>query len=149
MITIRAADLQNDALAIMDGARDFAKRIAFRSLLPMEDSEFVSAVGGIVTLEGFELLLAEHNTEVVGGIGILYAPYIWNPKLTVADEIFWWCYESAPYRTGWRLFEQAMKNIDARNAIPMFSALETSPDGVARTYRRAGMKPIETKFARF
>lgn len=147
-VVIRVADVDNDALGIMDGARDFASRVAFKSLLP-PDREFIDAVGRIIAMEGIEILVAEYKGEIVGGIGILYAPYTWNPKLTVADELFWWCHEKAPPRTGWSLIDRAMANIDERGAIPMFSALETSPPGVRKIYHRFGMKPIETKFARF
>lgn len=144
---IRKADLSKDALAIVEGAKDFASQINFGSLL--DDASFIAAVGQIVTLETVEVLVAESQGEIVGGIGILYAPYIWNPQRTIADELFWWCQEKAPPRTGWRLINQAMANIDARGAFPMFSALQTSPESVGKIYHRFGMKPIETKYARY
>ena len=147
-VIIRLADFKRDALAIMDGARDFRSRVEFGSLFP-PDTEFVEAVSRIVILESVEILVAEYEGEIVGGIGILYGPYIWNPKRLVAEELFWWAAKTAPLRAGWKLIYQAMKNIDERNAIPMFSTLATSPQGVEKTYRRLGLKPVETKFARF
>lgn len=146
---IRKADLSKDALAIVDGARDFVSRVTFAALFPKDEAAFTEAIGRIVSLETLEILVAESEGEIVGGIGILYAPYLWNPKRLVADELFWWCHEKAPPRTGWRLIDHAMANIDERGAIPMFSALETSPLGVRKIYHRFGMKPIETKYARF
>lgn len=145
---IREADLELDALAIMDGARDFAERIAFRHLLPDNDEEFVKAVGRVVNTVGVEILLAEHEGRVVGGIGILYAPFTWNLDRIVADEVFWWAAENAPHRTGRRLIDEVMKRIDEKNAIPMFRKLTTSPPGVEHVYRDLGLEPIETTFTR-
>lgn len=145
---IRLADFNRDALALVEGARDFASRINFASLLP-EGEEFIQAIARVMTIEGLEIWVAEHEDEIVGGIGILYAPYLWNPKRLVADELFWWCHENAPPLTGWRLIDQVMATVDKRGAIPMFSALETSPTSVSKIYQRFGLKPIETKFARF
>lgn len=149
MVVIRNADLGKDALAIMDGARDFASRVSFGSLLPKADNEFVEAVGRIVTLPNVEILVVEHQREIVGGIAVAYAPYIWNPSRTAGEEIFWWTSKDAPFRTGWMLFNEAMKRIEERNAIPFFKSLETSPKGVGRMYSRCGLKKIETTHARF
>lgn len=143
---IREADLDFDALAIMDGARDFASRIAFRHLLPTDDAVFTEAVGKVLVVKGFELLLAEHDGRVVGGIGILYAPFTWNPERIVADEIFWWAAIDSPFRTGRCLIDEAMKRIRERNAIPMFHSMNTSPPGVEHLYRKFGLEPVETTF---
>lgn len=144
MIKIRPADIENDALAIMDGARDFASRIALRHLLPQDDAAFIKAVGFIVSLDGMEILLAEHEGRVVGGIGILYVPYMWNNAILVADELFWWCSTEAPFRTARKLIDEAMQKIKERDAIPFFRSLTTSPLGVERLYKKIGFKPIET-----
>ena len=146
MIKIRPADLEKDALAIMDGARDFASRIAVRHLLPEDDAAFIKAVGHIVSLDGMEILLAEHEGRVVGGIGILYAPYTWNPAILVADELFWWCSTEAPFRTARKLIDETMQKIKEKGAIPFFRSLTTSPPGVEHTYRSFNMFPIETAF---
>ena len=147
-LIIRPIDLNKDAVALMDGAREFRSRVEFDSLFP-PDSEFIEAVSRIVTLESVEILVAEFKGKVVGGIGLFYGPYMWNPKVTVADELFLWAQLDAPWKTGWKLFHQAMKNIEARGAIPMFTALESSPHGVEKMYLRSGLKKLETKFAKF
>ncbi len=142
---IRPADLDKDALAIIDGAKDFAKFTGL-DLFPTGD-DFVKAVSRIITLEGFEILLAEHKDKIVGGIGILYVPYLWNPSVLLGDELFWWC-KNAPIKTGKKLLDEAMKNIDKKGAIPMFRSLENSPKSVEKTYRNYGMFPIETVYTR-
>lgn len=143
---IRPADLEKDALAIMDGARDFASRISVRHLLPEDDNDFIKAVSRIVCLEGMEVLLAEHEGRVVGGIGILYAPYLWNSAILVADEMFWWAAQDAPFRTGKKLIDETMRKIEEKKAVPMFRTLTTSPLGVERVYRSFNMQPVETVF---
>ena len=149
MISIRPANLEADALSIIDGAHAFAESTEFKELFPDDYDEFTAAIGRIMTLEGMEILLAEHENRIVGGIGILYAPFLWNPKILVSDELFWWAYKHAPFRTGRRLAEEAMKRIEEKGAIPMFRLLENSPKGAEKFYRRhLGLKPVETMFAR-
>ena len=145
-IIIRPADLENDALAIMDGARDFASRVSFQHLLPKDDAAFVDVVSRIVSLEGMEILVAEHDGGIVGGIGLLYMPSLWNPAILVADEIFFWSNRDAPFRTAYKLFDEAMRRIEERKAVPMFRTLITSPPGVEKLYRRRNMHPTETLF---
>lgn len=147
-LIIRTANVETDALAIMDGARDFAQRVAVRSLLPDDDEAFTAAVGRIVTLPNVEILVAEHEGHVVSGIGVGYSPYLWNPDLLVAEELFWWAVEGAPFRAAWKLLNEAMRHIDDKGAIPMFRALSTSPRGVERLYRKMGLELVETLFVR-
>ena len=141
---IRLANLESDALSIMDGAKDFYKRTGVESLFPTDDQEFMKAISRIMVLEDLTILLAEQEKQVVGGIGILYAPFLWNPSITVGDELFWWTDRNAPFRTGIYLFDEAMKQIKEKGAIPIFRSMETSPKGVERLYHRRGLRRIET-----
>ena len=149
MITVRLANAQTDISAIMEGARNFASRVDFPALFPKDDAAFVSVVERIMSLDGMEVLLAEHEEKFVGALGVLYSPYLWNPERIVATEIFWWTRENAPFRTARVMMDETMKRIEAKGAIPVFVALETSPDGVGKLYRKLGMAPIETSFMRF
>ena len=88
-----------------------------------------------------ELLFFHLNAEKRS---ILYAPFLWNPSITVGDELFWWTDRNAPFRTGIYLFDEAMKQIKEKGAIPMFRSMETSPKGVERLYHRRGLRRIET-----
>ena len=144
---IRPADLNADALAIIDGARDFAKFTGMK-LFPTDDDEFVAAIGRIMTLEGFEVLLAEHEGRIVGGIGILYSPYLWNPSFVVGEELFWWAGKNAPFRTGKKLMDEAMKRIDEKGAIPIFQLLENSPKGAEKIYQHHGLSRVGTIYMR-
>ena len=143
---IRPADLEKDALAIMEGARDFANRTPIKSLLT--GNSFIEAVSRVLTLPGFEVLLAEYKGQVVGGIGILYGPLLWNSDFLTAEEHFWWTAKDAPFGTGKALMNQTMAIINIKDAIPMFKSLSTSHKGVDRIYRRFGMEPVETLYMR-
>ena len=147
MIT-RFADANLDALTIFEGAKDFASRVSFQSYLPETDADFIKVLGNLVLLDGVEILLAEHEGKVVGGIGMFYAPFLWNPKLTMAEELFWWTATDAPFRTGMILIDKTMERVAEKEAIPVFRALMTSPKGVEKVYRKRGMVPIETTYMR-
>jgi len=143
---IRLADLEKDALAIVEGAKDFATRTPVNKLL--QGQNYIDAVTSIVTLDEFELIVAEHEGKVVGGIGLFYAPFLWNRDILIAEEHFWWTDKEAPFSTGMKLIKRAMENIDKRNAIPMFKTLSTSHKGVGKVYRKYGMEPVETLYMR-
>ena len=148
MITIRPADLDTDALAIIEGARDFVERAGLHSVFPKSDQDFIAAVGRIVELPGMQILVAEQDKQIVGGVGVLYAPSLWNPAVLTGEELFWWTAVRAPFRTARCLFEAALKKIDEIGAMPRFHSLETSPHGVEKLYRRFGLIRTETSFGR-
>lgn len=142
---IRDADIEKDALVIADGARRFAEKMSLGRFI---SDNFVESISPVVVLENVKILLAEHNGNPVGGIGICLVPYIWNKDLLIGDELFWWVDDGAPFRTAKLLFDKAMEYIEEKGAIPMFKALINSPKGVEKMYRKADMQPMETLFTR-
>jgi len=148
-VKIRPADIEKDALSIIDGAHNFIERAGLHALFPENEDDFISAFGRVLSLEGMMILLAEHEDKIVGGICILFAPYMWNPARLVGDEVFWWAHENAPPLTGTKLFNEAMKIIEDKNAIPVFKKLETNPKGVEKLYLSNGLVQSETTFMRF
>ena len=146
-LTVRTADMARDAAVIVRGAREFAEQAPLRALLPEGDA-LTESIGLVVTLEQVEIVLAEHDGRVVAGLGVAYVPHLWNQSVTVAEELFWWAFAGAPMRAGRAVFDEALRRIDARGAVPMFRALSTSPPGVDRLYRRSGMDPVETTYMR-
>ena len=152
---IRDADLRADALVIMEGARDCIRRhkehlgnLNIGSLFPDTDEVLVKVMAQIVALPGLEIRIAEHLGKVVGGIGTLYSPYMWNPDLLAADQIFWWAAEDAPFRTARTLLVESMNRIEDRNAMPVFRVPNTLPKGIEKLYRRFNMVPTETTYMR-
>lgn len=140
---VRPADFDTDALAIVEGAKDFASRVAFRSLLPADPTEDIAQV---MALDGLEVLVAEHDGRIAGGIGLMFAPYLWNRSILTADELFWWTASDAPFRTAVALLEAAFERIGVRGAVPVFRKLATSPEGVERAYMRKGLELVETVY---
>jgi hypothetical protein len=155
MISIRVAQLPEDALTIMDGARDCVRRhkahegdLNVGSLFSDDDTPMANSLSDLVQLEGLEILIAEHEGRVVGGCGVLYMPYMWNSDLLVGDKLFWWTREDAPFRTARVMLDEALRRIEERGATPIFRALKTDPKGVEKLYQKLGFVPIETVYAR-
>ena len=93
-------------------------------------------------------LIAEDDGRAVGGIGILYAPHVWNPLLLSAEQIFWLVAEDAPFKTAWLLINDALRRMDEKKAIPTFRIPEKNSRSVGRILKRFGLVPIETVFTR-
>ena len=142
---IRDANLDDDALAIAEGARKFAEKIPLGRLV---SDNVLDEITNLVTLPGVKIYIAEHNGVVIGGLGVFFTPYIWNNEVLTAEELFWWVDDDAPYKTAVSLFNTAMKVIDEKNAIPMFRALHDSPKGVGKMYKKQGLMPMETLYVR-
>jgi hypothetical protein len=144
MIEVRDADMERDALAIMDAMRDFATRITFADMVATGDA-LTDAVAAVVTSENIELLVCGEG-ELTGCLGIGYAPFMWNRDVVLGEEIFWWAAADAPFGTARALYTEARKRIEARGAVPVFRALANSPDGVNRLYCKTGLSLAETVY---
>lgn len=147
MISIRQANFDTDALAIVNGAREFSQSTSFSNWFRSGD-EFVQDISKLMVLENLEISVAEHEGKIVGGIGIIYVPFMWNQSILLGDELFWWAYPDAPFKTGKLLFDSAMKQIEDRGAKPMFRLLDTSPEHIGSFYERQGLKQFESVFTR-
>lgn len=144
---IRKSDITKDAKQIVDGMRDFAEQVNFKSLLP-DDKNGIPILGDLLSLDGVELWVAEHDDQIIGMLAILYVPYQWNRQLLSAEELFWWVSKDAPFSTAYKLISKVMQEIDKKQALPVFRKLTTSPDGVDKIYHKFGLRPIETVYAR-
>ena len=139
MVTVRLADVERDALAILDGAKDFIARMDFTEGLPEDDAGLIEAVKALIAA-GMEIAVTEHEGRIVGGIGMLPVPSAWNPKIAVDSERFWWTAPGAPPTTALALLRWAMGRGPKLKA---FVKLTSSPDGVTDVYRRLGLRKIE------
>jgi hypothetical protein len=144
---VRLADLEADAPAIMAGARDFLSRIDFAEWMPDEEGELAAAVGRILALDGVEVALAVDDEAIVGGLGVIYAPYIWNPNMTMAEELFFWTPRDAPYGAALRLVRFVRcRAAEKQAAMVIFKALRTSPPSLAKLYRALGLRCLEATY---
>jgi hypothetical protein len=65
----------------------------------------------------------------------------------MVDELFLLAARDAPFGTGHALFRCAMARAEERGArLRAFHALDNSPAGVARMYRNAGLRPVDTVY---
>ena len=147
MISIRPANFDTDALAIINGARSFSQQTSLAAWF-RHGGEFIEDISKIMVLDNLEISVAEQDGKIVGGIGIFYTPFMWNNSILVGDELFWWTSENAPFKTGTALFDFAMKRIEEKGARPMFRALDTSPKHIEKFYERRGLKKLESAFTR-
>lgn len=147
MIELRQSTML-DLPAVIDGARMFAATVNAADILPALDSpEFDAAVTRMVLLRGTSVILAEQNGDVVGGLGVLIAPYLWNPGKLSLEELFWWVRPGASPYAGGLLFRDALRRAKrAGVTIVSFGKLDTSPEGVDRVYRKAGLRPIQSTY---
>ncbi len=145
-VTVRKADIALDHAAIIDGAMAFADESGLRGYMPADDAEFAATVERVLGLDAVEVLLAVDSVgECVGGIGIAVIPYIWNPGLLSAEEMFFWCWPGAPISTSLKLIRAARARMIERGAhIQAWASLPGSPSGVAAIYERFGASPVQT-----
>ena len=144
---IRIADMEKDALAIMEGAKDFISRMDYTECLPKTDKKLCEAISRIITMEQVEVIVAEYENNIVGAIGMLYSPMMWNPEITGGEEIFWWTAKDAPITTALRLLK-FVQNKAKKTGLKFltFKKLTSSPENVKKVYARMGLTEIETSF---
>lgn len=98
--------------------------------------------------ERFLLLVYEKDGEVVGMIGVPYAPAIFNKKLLIAGEIFWYVVPSHRKGAGAELLRQLESAAKARNVklLSMVSEHGLRHEALAQVYKRAGFTIAEHTF---
>ena len=147
MINIRPVDLSSDLSMVIDGMQDFISRMDYHEFLPDTDEDLVEALTRLVSLECVEILAAEYEGSIVGGIGMVYAPCMWNLKVSTAEELFWWISKDAPLSTALRLLRHVCSNAVARECkFVVFKSLPSSPETLDKVYKRIGLKPVETSY---
>lgn len=97
------------------------------------------------------LLVAEHDGQVVGMVGLIVSPSLCSPAATMAVEVAWWV-EPDQRRTGaalalMRAVEPAARARGCR-AIQMHT-LANSPPQASAAYRRLGFAPSEFSFTKY
>jgi hypothetical protein len=147
-VVIRPADLVQDRVAILDGAAAFAEEAGIRPWLPACFEDFRAVVEGVLALDCVEVLLAvDAEGACAGGLGLSFLPYVWNPRLILAEELFWWAWPGAPVWTALRLIRSGRARMIARGAhLQSWAALAGSPEGVRDVYARIGARPVQTTF---
>ena len=147
MINIREINLNSDLTMVIEGMKDFISRMDYHEFLPDTDEDLVKALTRLVDLDCVEILVAEYDGNIVGGIGMIYAPCMWNLNVSTADELFWWVSEDAPFSTALRLLRRVRSDaVDKGCKFVVFKSLTSSPETLDKVYRRMGLRPVETSY---
>lgn len=145
---IRVSDPIEDSLGLIEGAQDFVRRMDWAPYFPKDEEEFVAAMSVIFTAEYVETVVAEHEGKIVAGLGMIYLPHIFNPKVIHAEEVFWWASEKAPKTAGLRLLKYVKNRAKEKGAsVLTFSKLTSTPDKVDKVYKRLGLEPREIRYS--
>ena len=144
---VRLASWSTDKQKILEGAKDFIERMDFKEFLPDSETEFSDNIGRVMSYDFVEVTVAEHEGDIVGGIGMSYIPCLWNPKSVMAEELFWWASKDAPKTTALRLLRFIKDRASSAGAnFLSFKKLTSSPIGVSKVYKRMGLRELETTF---
>ncbi len=147
MINIRAVDLSSDLPMVIDGMRDFISRMDYHEFLPDTYEDLVEAFTRLVDLDCTEILVAEYDGCIVGGIGMAYVPCLWNRRISNAENLIWWVAKDAPPSTALRLLRRARANAVARGCkFIVFKSLTSSAKSMDKVFRRMELRPIETSY---
>ncbi len=139
-MNIRLAE-DRDHNALADMAREFARHAGIDHLTGENIGEIAN---NVFSLDSVFIYLAE-DREILGGIGVMVAPFIWNPELTEMTEIFFWVYPDASPFTALALLRRVLKDA-AHVDMVTFSRLETSPENLDTVYARLGFEIHETVY---
>lgn len=96
------------------------------------------------------LLVAEHEGEAVGMVGLYVAPFMFNADLTAAYEVVWWVDpEGRSTGAGKALLQAIEPACRAKGcaAIQMVH-LSTSPKVAGLLYERAGYRHTESSYTK-
>lgn len=136
-----------DIPMLLLGIRDFVSRMDYHDFLPSSEEELIGAVERLLGLDPVEIRVVEHDDIIVGGIGMLYAPSIWNSDALTAEELFFWVSPDAPSTTALRLIRDARVRARQQGCVILtFRSLASSPDKLAKFYRKIGLQPVETVY---
>ena len=105
---------------------------------------------GRMILDTGVMLVAEADGGLVGMVGVLVAPFMFNASITTAHEVMWWVDpESQGAGVGAALLAGVIGACRARGATALqMVTLATSPPQAAALYARAGFTLSETSFTR-
>ena len=147
---IRFADVDADAPQIIEGVWDFIARMDFKTYLPDREEDFEEWFLTILKSDPVDTLVAEKNGDVVAGLGLAFTPFLWNPAIVHADELFWWASPKAPPTAALALLRFALdwsRQVGGkRKVMATFKSLTSSPEAVGRIYERHGLRETETAY---
>jgi hypothetical protein len=134
----RLADKDKDLPFIQRAAVNFALEAELDDLLPERIEDLLANVSRVLALPTVEVILVEDETLGIplGGLGLAYSAYLWDPRKVVAEELFMWVEPSAPASAALRLVRAA----DARTRE------NANVRSIDKVYARMGMREVQRTF---
>lgn len=143
--TVRPAGTDDLGAAVAMGAAFYATT-SYAKIAPYcEDS---AALIGRMLMEHGVLLVAESDRRIVGMVGMVLAPFLFNREVVTAHEVMWWVdpddRESGAGVALLRAIIPACRERGAR-AIQMMRMIDSPPQADV-LYRRLGFEPSECSY---
>lgn len=146
---LRPINLPDDYEQLVLGVKDFIARMDYHDFLirPDTDEDLIMSVERFISLESVEVLVVEYDNELIGGIGMIYAPCIWNPTILNAEQLFFWVSPTAQSTTALQLLRGAMRNAQMRGcSLVIFRKLTSNSDKLHSIYQLMGLRVVETTY---
>ena len=147
MATIRKATLADVPAVVAMFAR-FYPTTHYADWVEMDEDSVAGLAAGLIENDVF--FVAEQDGELVGMIGLLIAPFLFNRNQKFAVEIVWWV---SPEVRGSRIARQLLDVVEqpcrdaGANRIQMVH-MPNSPPQAAALYRHAGYAESEISFTK-
>ncbi|NJB80290.1 GNAT family N-acetyltransferase [Xanthomonas arboricola] len=143
---IRAAH-EDDLPAILAMSRKFYATTSYASMTPMDDHTVSDLV---FQLMDSVMLVAELDGQVVGMVGLVVAPFMFNRNIRAAYEVVWWVEpEAQGAGVGKALLAAVEPACVARGASAVVMVhLATSPPQASALYERMGYALSETCYTK-
>lgn len=125
----------------------------------MEESSLIQRIGWdwnsvkklthqFVDLDQMVGLVVEDGDQLIGMIGLVIAPHLFNDEYIVAEELVWWIAPEHRKTIGFKLLEVAeevcrLKGADEINMRFLHSE-DMRADLMERMYKRKGYRKVET-----
>ncbi|MFT5440053.1 MAG: hypothetical protein ACI9MJ_001920 [Alphaproteobacteria bacterium] len=146
---LRHADREKDYEEIINGIREFVRTHVAQDLIPA-DAAFLPVIARrFLDRDDVDVMLAEGEGGVLGGVAFFYLPYPWNPTLLMAEETAFWCRKEAPPMTALALLRFAEKTARMRGAdLLIMHSLSFFSDRFGTILQRLGYEPFQSTYVR-
>lgn len=147
MTIIRRATLA-DVAAIVSMSARFYPTTHYADWVAMDEDSVAGLAAGLIENDVF--FVAEKDGELVGMIGLMIAPFLFNRHQKLAVEIVWWV---SPEVRGSRIARQLLDVVeqpcrDAGASRIQMVHMPNSPPQAAALYRHTGYAESEISFTK-
>jgi hypothetical protein len=146
---IRRIDIMSDLPELISGTNQFVERFLAKQLVTSSENRLQEIGEFLSVLEGFEAFVVVLDDRIVGAVGFVVTPYLWNPELIICEEMLFWCLDDAPPMTSLALIRHLERCAEERGADAI---IMHAIDGVERRFSnfltRRNYQPIQTTLVR-